>query len=301
MQFTVLIEFLIPGLLTVLAFLLVVMGGELPDLKGSSSAGDTVSMLLLLAVSYPVGILVNFPIFKTLQKKLSWKAKKEILDRYQKEQNLDLVEVARHHFGLNFKARSQEDLSDLWDALRAAAFSSGIERLASNHSYHEGLQRLARGMLVPLLLLFGLVAWHVERPFSWLHLGLIVGLLSLSAWLLSHSLKTENGQIARFFLVIPDVAKLVKAGVGAVPRGKPHSMFPRIYQSPLDRPGGPHIRGLPIAASEVLRHLAAGKSVDDVKAEFPELETEDLSECLRFAAWLAAESAGSPVAGIPAG
>jgi uncharacterized protein (DUF433 family) len=37
----------------------------------------------------------------------------------------------------------------------------------------------------------------------------------------------------------------------------------------------------------VLKHLAAGQSAQQVVAEYPELELEDVAECLRYAAWLA--------------
>lgn len=37
----------------------------------------------------------------------------------------------------------------------------------------------------------------------------------------------------------------------------------------------------------VLRHLAAGRTPQEVVDEFPELELEDVRECLRYAAWLA--------------
>jgi uncharacterized protein (DUF433 family) len=47
------------------------------------------------------------------------------------------------------------------------------------------------------------------------------------------------------------------------------------------------VRGLRIPVSLVLKYLAAGKTAADVVDEFPELELEDIGECLRYAAWLA--------------
>ena len=51
--------------------------------------------------------------------------------------------------------------------------------------------------------------------------------------------------------------------------------------------GQPCVRGLRIPVSVVLEHLAAGKSAVEIVEEFPELEPEDIGECLRYAAWLA--------------
>ena len=45
--------------------------------------------------------------------------------------------------------------------------------------------------------------------------------------------------------------------------------------------------GLRIPVSVVLKHLAAGKTAEQVLDELPELEAEDIPECLRYAAWLA--------------
>lgn len=47
------------------------------------------------------------------------------------------------------------------------------------------------------------------------------------------------------------------------------------------------MRGLRIPVSVVLKHLAAGKTPEQVIDELPELEREDITECLRYAAWLA--------------
>jgi uncharacterized protein (DUF433 family) len=44
---------------------------------------------------------------------------------------------------------------------------------------------------------------------------------------------------------------------------------------------------LRIPVSIVLRHLAAGQSVEQIVVEYPELEVADIPDCLRYAAWLA--------------
>lgn len=61
----------------------------------------------------------------------------------------------------------------------------------------------------------------------------------------------------------------------------------RITIDPHVCSGQPCIRGLRIPVSLVLKHLAAGKTVEQIVDEFPELEGEDIAECLRYAAWLA--------------
>lgn len=61
----------------------------------------------------------------------------------------------------------------------------------------------------------------------------------------------------------------------------------RITADPKVMNGQPCVRGLRITAAVVLKYLAAGRSADQIVAEFPDLEPEDISECLRYAAWLA--------------
>lgn len=53
---------------------------------------------------------------------------------------------------------------------------------------------------------------------------------------------------------------------------------------PGKRGGKPCIRGLRITVYDVLDHLAAGQTLDDLIEDFPELEREDILACLKFAA-----------------
>jgi uncharacterized protein (DUF433 family) len=57
-----------------------------------------------------------------------------------------------------------------------------------------------------------------------------------------------------------------------------------IIIEPGKRSGKPRIRGLRITVIDVLEYLAAGKSVDQVLADFPDLTAEDIRACLAFAA-----------------
>lgn len=61
----------------------------------------------------------------------------------------------------------------------------------------------------------------------------------------------------------------------------------RITVEPTVCQGQPCVRGLRIPVSLVLKYLADGKTAAEIVDEFPELEVEDISECLRYAAWLA--------------
>ena len=49
--------------------------------------------------------------------------------------------------------------------------------------------------------------------------------------------------------------------------------------------GQPTLRGMRITVSVVLKMLAAGKSVQDVLAAYPELETEDVQQAMCYAAF----------------
>lgn len=50
--------------------------------------------------------------------------------------------------------------------------------------------------------------------------------------------------------------------------------------------GKPAIRGQRIAVQTILEFLAAGDSVDEILAEYPSLEREDIYACIYFAASL---------------
>lgn len=53
--------------------------------------------------------------------------------------------------------------------------------------------------------------------------------------------------------------------------------------------GQPTLRGSRITVSVILKMLAAGKSVPDVLAAYPELETEDVHQAMRYAAWVVSD------------
>lgn len=58
----------------------------------------------------------------------------------------------------------------------------------------------------------------------------------------------------------------------------------RITIEPGKRSGKPCIRGMRITVSDVLDYLASGMSEEEILAELPDLEKEDIHAALAFAA-----------------
>jgi len=63
----------------------------------------------------------------------------------------------------------------------------------------------------------------------------------------------------------------------------------RITQSPDVMGGKACIRGLRVTVGMVVGQIGAGHSVDEVLADYPYLEREDVMQALRYAAWRAEE------------
>lgn len=62
-----------------------------------------------------------------------------------------------------------------------------------------------------------------------------------------------------------------------------NNIEPRITHNPKQCGGRPCIRGMRIRVTDVLDLLASGLSVDQILAEMPDLELEDIQACLRYA------------------
>ena len=62
-----------------------------------------------------------------------------------------------------------------------------------------------------------------------------------------------------------------------------NALLSRITTDPAICHGKPVIRGLRYPVESLLEYLAGGDSIDDVLAEFPDLQREDLLACLEFA------------------
>jgi uncharacterized protein (DUF433 family) len=67
------------------------------------------------------------------------------------------------------------------------------------------------------------------------------------------------------------------------------SDFKRITQNPAVMGGKPCIRGLRVTVGMIVGQIGAGRTVDELLADYPYLEREDISEALRYAAWRAEE------------
>ena len=67
------------------------------------------------------------------------------------------------------------------------------------------------------------------------------------------------------------------------------SEFNRITFDPQVMGGRACLRGMRITVSLVLNLVANGMSAEEILAEYPDLEGEDISQALRYAAWLADE------------
>jgi uncharacterized protein (DUF433 family) len=65
--------------------------------------------------------------------------------------------------------------------------------------------------------------------------------------------------------------------------------FPRITRNPTVMGGKPCIRGLRVTVGMVVGQIGAGRTVDELLADYPYLEREDIPEALRYAAWRAEE------------
>jgi uncharacterized protein (DUF433 family) len=65
--------------------------------------------------------------------------------------------------------------------------------------------------------------------------------------------------------------------------------FERITVDPAQMDGVPCVRHLRIPVATVLRLLAGGLAENKIISEYPDLQKEDIRECLRFAAAAAME------------
>lgn len=63
------------------------------------------------------------------------------------------------------------------------------------------------------------------------------------------------------------------------------SRFGRITHDPNVMGGKASIRGMRVTVGMVVGQLAAGQTIEELLAEYPYLEREDIVEALRYAAW----------------
>jgi uncharacterized protein (DUF433 family) len=63
----------------------------------------------------------------------------------------------------------------------------------------------------------------------------------------------------------------------------------RITQQPEMMGGKACVRGMRVTVGMIVGQIGAGHSVEDVLADYPYLEREDIMQALRYAAWRAEE------------
>lgn len=59
----------------------------------------------------------------------------------------------------------------------------------------------------------------------------------------------------------------------------------RITQDPRIMGGKPSIRGMRVTVGMIVGQIGAGRSIDELLADYPYLEREDVLQALRYAAW----------------
>jgi len=67
------------------------------------------------------------------------------------------------------------------------------------------------------------------------------------------------------------------------------TQFDRITHNPQVMGGKASIRGMRVTVGMVVGQIGAGHSIEEILADYPYLEREDIMQALRYAAWLAEE------------
>jgi len=65
--------------------------------------------------------------------------------------------------------------------------------------------------------------------------------------------------------------------------------FDRISRNPAVMGGKACIRGMRVTVGMIVGQIAEGATPDELLKEFPYIEREDITQALRYAAWLASE------------
>ncbi len=69
--------------------------------------------------------------------------------------------------------------------------------------------------------------------------------------------------------------------------------FDRITFDPGILAGRACIRGMRIPVSVIVKQIAHGASTEEVLADYPDLEADDIQQALEYAAWLTSEEVRS--------
>ncbi len=65
------------------------------------------------------------------------------------------------------------------------------------------------------------------------------------------------------------------------------AQFTRITQDPGVMGGKACIRGMRVTVGMIVGQIGAGHTIDEILADYPYLEREDVLQAVRYAAWLA--------------
>jgi len=68
----------------------------------------------------------------------------------------------------------------------------------------------------------------------------------------------------------------------------------RITRDPSVMGGKPCIRGMRVTVGMIVGQIGSGRTVEQLLADYPYLEREDIMQALRYAAWLAEERELNP-------
>lgn len=71
-------------------------------------------------------------------------------------------------------------------------------------------------------------------------------------------------------------------------------MFDRITFDPQILGGRACIRAMRIPVSVIVGHVAHGATTEEILADYPDLEREDVRQAVEYAAWLAQEEVRIP-------
>ena len=87
--------------------------------------------------------------------------------------------------------------------------------------------------------------------------------------------------------IAPATRAVLKSRRGCVRYHNHMQQFPRITLDPEVMGGKPCSRGMRVTVGMIVEALSAGRTIDQLLADFPYLEEQDIREALAFAARLA--------------
>jgi uncharacterized protein (DUF433 family) len=79
------------------------------------------------------------------------------------------------------------------------------------------------------------------------------------------------------------------AGMAGMAGDKIMGLFDRITRDPAIMGGKACIRGMRVTVGMIISQIASGHSIDDILADYPYLEREDIMQALSYAAWMVEE------------